>query len=154
MSTDVGYVESHFDISGFTSNLFNENPSTISRFGNLLKAATSVSMDKKQMPLPKIVVVVPENDIINCFKGKGEQNGLTKAFGMVINYVMTEYERGVSSYKEKLCFKCKKDNYPQFLWIQLPYHDNFDDNDERLKFNRSIEDMCKHHTNVSSLELK
>ena len=67
---------------------------------------------------------------------------------------MTEYERGVASFKENLPAKSSRDSYPNFLWIKPPYHDNFENNSERFKFNKALDDACKFHKNVHALELK
>ena len=154
--SDGYYSKTHFDVTGYSSNSYGDNPSTIARFANLLKKAVStVGAGKKLQPMPKIIVIVPDNDIIKCFSTCDATSGcLTKPFGMVINFIMTEYERGTSSYKEGLPSKAKKDMYPYFLWILLPIHDKFSDNAERLKFNNSAEEMAKYHTNVKCLELK
>ena len=34
MNNEGSYVKSHFDISGFSNNMFSENPSVIGRLGN------------------------------------------------------------------------------------------------------------------------
>ena len=148
-----GYVRSHFDSTGFSNNNFSENPSTIGRLGNLLKVAAATTVGKKYWPLPKIIVVVPDDDIIKCFTDT-DASGLTKAMSRMINYIMTEFERGVISFKESLPAKCKKESYPYFLWIQSPFHDGFSNNTERFKFNKALEDITKSHSNVSALELK
>ena len=37
-----GYAKTHFDVVGFSNNSFSENPSLISRLGNLMKTAISM----------------------------------------------------------------------------------------------------------------
>ena len=140
-------------MSAFTSNEFSDNPSVIGRMANLLNAALMGSKDKKGYnPLPKIIVIVPDQDIISCLDS--EMSGLSKSYGRLVRFIMTEYERGVISFKENLPAKSKKDGYPHFLWIQAPLHDKFPNNNERVKFNHSLEEACKLHCNMSTLELK
>ena len=67
---------------------------------------------------------------------------------------MTELERGLRTFKSDLPAKCKKEGFPHILWILAPYHKNFENNDQRYKFNRAVEDACKFHCNASALELK
>ena len=67
---------------------------------------------------------------------------------------MTECERNVAVFKENLPVKSLKPAFPQFLWIQAPLHEHFDNNYQRLKFNRCLEDIAKLHSNCTSLMLK
>ena len=152
MNNADGYVKSHFDISGYSNNMFSDNPSVISRMSNLLKYAVSQQIEKKMYPLPKIIVVVPDDDIIKCIRGANK--GITKALSRLVKFIMTEFERGVSSFKENLPAKSKREGYPHFLWILAPIHDKFSNNSERYKFNKAVEDMAKFHVNTSCLELK
>ena len=110
--------------------------------------------DNLQFPLPKIivVVVVAEDDILKAFAG--ETHGLSRPFSRVINHIMTEHSRNIASFKEFLPAKCHKVNYPQILWIQLPEHDSFHNNDERYKFNKCLDEVSRLHPNVSTLALK
>ena len=145
-------------MTGFTSSqISSDNPSVISRFVNLLNAAVNTTIGKRLHPLPKIIVVVPDDDIINSLKDKDHgypTAGLPKAFSRLVKFVMNGYERNLASFKEKLQNKNKKEGYPQFLWILAPLHEKFDYNSEREKFNRCVEDMSKFRANVISLELK
>ena len=60
------YVEAHFDTKGFFNNFISsDNPSVISRMGNLvINAITNKDANKKQLPLLKLIVVVPDDDVI------------------------------------------------------------------------------------------
>ena len=151
-----GYMKTHFDVKGFSNGSLSDNPSVIGRFSNLMKFAISSTItgktSKKLLPLPKLIVIIPEDDILNCLKE--EENGLTKAFGRLVKFIMTEHERGIASFKENIPSKSKKDGYPHILWILTPFHQNFVNNDERQKFNRAVEDTSKYYTNISCLELK
>ena len=149
-----GYVKKHFDLSGFSNNMFADNPSIVGRLGNLMSAATSKGKDPKFSPLPKIIVVVPDDDIIRCMKLHEDSTDLIDNFGRMIKYVMTEHERAIASYKEHIPIKSKREGYPQILWIMAPLHDNFKNNREREKFNKAIEQVSKFHSNVNFLELK
>ena len=120
-----------------------------------MKNALMHKVDKKFMPLPKLIVVVPDDDIIRCLE-EASQKGLTKQFSRILNYIMMEHERSVSTYKEFLLAKCLKPGYPQILWIQAPLHDNFSEanNSACYKFNKSLEEAVKVHDNISTLPFK
>ena len=152
MSADC-YIKTHFDITSYTNNMFSENPSVIGRLGNLVKNALDNSMfNKKRIPLPKMIVVVPDDDIIKCLKEISQD--VSKSMSRLVNYIMTEHERNIASFKAGLPAKCKKEGYPHILWILAPMHVNYPNNADRYKFNKAVEDMAKVHTNISSLELK
>ena len=128
----------------------------VGRLANLLNSAVTTQVAKKVEPLPKIIVIVPDEDILKCLDYNTADSDLAKAYKRLINYVMTEFERGVSSFKDNLPAKCKKDGYPHFLWILAPLHKKLSDENynARITFNQCVEDTCKFHVNVSSLELK
>ena len=63
--TWASYVKSHFDTTGhFTSDFLNDNPSTISRLSNLMVSAIGTTYGSKILPLPKLVICVPDDDLI------------------------------------------------------------------------------------------
>ena len=168
MSTEFNaYTKAHFDVKGVFNNFVNcDNPSVLSRFGNLLfqgihganstrvlkSAAAPVTGQQTLLPLPKIIVVIPDMDIVKCFKH--DHDCTTKTIGRVLNFIMTEHEWAIASFKEFLPAKSVTNDYPQILWIQAPEHINFPDNSQRFKFNRSLSDAAKLHSNVTTLVLK
>ena len=146
------YLKAHFDVSAYYNNAFtSDNPSVISRVSNLMAKAMTCRFDRKLMPLPKIIILVLDDDIIKCFD---DGSNLTREYGRVISYIMTEFNRSVASYKENLPTKCTRYNYPHFLWIQPPLHQDFKNNSERQKYNTCLNDLVKFHKNMSLLELK
>ena len=147
------YTRAHFDVKGFFNNKFCDNPSVISRFSNLIVYAiqTIVSFNT-QMPLPKLIVVVPDSDLLRTLPY--DLDDLTKGYSRIINYIMTEHERNIASFKDYLPARCLKMDYPHILWVQPPIHDNFPDNQERFKFDRALEEVAKLHSHVSTLMLK
>ena len=109
-STD-GYVKNHFDMQGFSNNMFAENPSIIGRMGNLLNNALSKESGK-YLPLPKIIVEVPDDDIIRSMKLTEDACNLSKNFGRMVNFVMTEHERAI---ERSVCvaFQCTFQRHPR-----------------------------------------
>ena len=153
-----GYVKAHYDTTGFFGNDFMcDNPSMLARMSNLLINAMECKFNGKLLPLPKIITVVPDDDfikILNLPDGEDSDIGVTKPINRLLNFVMTEFERNVASFKEFLPAKCVHHNFPQFLWIQAPLHQNFRNNNLRHKFNKSLEEVCKLYANTISLMLK
>ena len=126
------------------------NENTISRLRNNLVAAIA-----DQKVFPKIIVIVPGNDIINYFRYKNEEDvaiGYTK----IIRWLMTEYDRMEAAYKEYLPIKAKKHDEPYFLWIQPPPHNYFKSREISLRSHFSIVlvNIASLHENTYALPLK
>ena len=149
-----GYVKAHFDTYGFFPNPFtSDNPSMISRYSNLVSQAVQRNhVDKRLYPFPKLIVVVPDNDLIKDFAD--QHKGVSKLLTRILNYIMTEHSRAILAYKEHLPAKCLRPGFPHILWIHAPLHDNFSDNSQRYKFNKSLDEVSKMHKDVSALMLK
>ena len=143
-----GYVKENFDVYGFMNGKFDAlNTNAISRMENAL--AKAINQHKL---LPKFVVVVPDDDLIKFYNRKGY--GISTALGRIVDSIMVEHDRLVTAYKEFLPEKCKKEEYPHFIWILAPIHNNFANNSDRHKFNKCVERMAKFHKNTHALQLK
>ena len=146
-----GYVKAHFDTSGYFNNFTSDNPSILSRVVNLLPNALAVQFSGKVLPLPKIIVIVMDDDIAKCFEGF---SGVSKQLSRVINYIMTEHERGIASFQDHLGVRSLKQDYPHIMWLHAPEHENFKNNHLRYKFNKCIDEVSKMHSNVTTLMFK
>ena len=139
---DDSYIKNNFDATAITAGKLDSNQSIIGRMKNTL--VTSISNDPV---LPKLIVKVPDDDIIKCMKS--HTAGLTKAFGKFIDNVMLEHEKITACHKDYLDDKSKKPEYPHVLWIQPPMHNNFRNNMEREQFGQCVDRMCKFHDGIS-----
>ena len=110
---------------------------------------------KEQTVLPKMIMVIPDNNLISCMDF-GTKFGISRSIGRVMDWLMTEYDRLIKSAKDCLPIKAKRDNFPQIIWIQAPDHDNFPQMDSflRAKFNAALSTAAKFHANEHVLELK
>ena len=152
------YIKTHFDSTGYFSKWSSDNPSIIGRFSNLMAQSVTGKSElslggQRLLPLPKIVIVVPDDDIIKALD-IADICGLSKPIGRVLNFIMTDHEHAIAAFKDYLPSKSVKNDYPQILWIQPPLHDNFTNNSGRYKFNKCLEETTKFHSNVHALSLK
>ena len=149
-------MKAHFDTLGFLNGFTSDNTSMIAQMANLLHKAMDCRFNNKLLPLPKIIVVVPDDDLVKllCKSDVDDHQNIGHSFNRILNFIMTEYERGVSSFKEFLPAKCVNTDFPQFLWIAAPMHENFNNNNLCFKFNRCLEETCKLHPRTTSLTLK
>ena len=146
------YSKAHFNIMPFCNNFTCENPSILARISSLLQNAVSQTLPTRKIkPLLKIIVMVLDDDLIKIL----DTNASARSFSRCLNFIMTEYDRCVASFKENLPAKnVKVPGYPYFLWIQLPLHEYFENNTAREHFNRCLDELVKLHSNVYTLALK
>ena len=71
-----------------------------------------------------------------------------------MDWLMSQYEKLISSQKDYLPQKAKKGNYSQMIWVEAPEHNHFPNNLLRFKFNRALQTAASFHSNVHVLELK
>ena len=62
--TSIATQKHTSNVSGYFHNFFSENTSVLSRMGNLIVKALDTKLERKQLPLPKLIVVVPDDDLI------------------------------------------------------------------------------------------
>ena len=149
-----GYIKANFDISGFFCNFMNDNPSVIARMGNLMYVAMDCRFSGKLLPLPKLVVVVPDDDLIRLVSTEDYIHDFSEPQSRILNYIMTQHQRSISIFKENLPARCVRSDFPKILWIQAPLHNGFHNNSLRKKFNRCLEDVVKIDPNTHTLFLK
>ena len=148
---DNYYIRKNFEVSGFMSNPDKSLDSNgVSQFRNLL-----VGTIRDNPILPKLLVFIPEGDLINYFSLLGK-NGFSQGIAAVLNWLMKEHTKILDIHKDRLPDKCKRAHYQQLVWIELPPHCNFSEGiqEARSSFNLALREIGKLHDNVSILELK
>ena len=74
--------------------------------------------------------------------------------GRVINEIMSDHRKLLQRQKEYLLHKSKKYMFPQIIWIEAPYHDNFDNNALRKIYNKCLDKVASFNTDVTILDLR
>ena len=146
----AGYMVENYDVMGKSATKYTSNdPNILSRLRNML-----VGLIHQEVKLPKMVIIVLDDDLIKYYGPDEDTESLTMAFKRLINELMTEFRKVISTQKERLPKKAQRQFYPQFIWIQAPLNCQFDNNRERELFNQSLTNASKFQENVSVLELK
>ena len=103
---------------------------------------------KEQVLLPKMIIIVVDDDIIRYLNFYNF--GISEAFGKLINHIMVEHNRILEAYLEYLPKRAipPGGELPQIFWIALPLHTNFANNSARNKFTKALNTMAKFHLNV------
>ena len=101
-----------------------------------------------------MIVVVPDDDLLNFINGRQYRSGISIEIGKVLDWLMKEHNRVIEIQKDFLPAKSKRVNYPHFVWIEPPIHRNFNNKFMREKFVRCLHTAADLHDNVSVLKLK
>ena len=144
-------MKEHFEVGSFMNNKdLSYNNNVVSRFRNNFVGAIT-----NQKVFPKIVVIVPDNDIIKYFWYKNEEDVLA-GYTRIIKWLMCQYDRMVATQKEFLPIKCKNNFQPQFVWIQPPLHDyiRMKENMLRKLFSKALNSVASLHNHTTCCELK
>ena len=145
------YMKNAFEIGGFMNNKSKSyDVNVLSRFRNNL-----IGVISDQLILPKIIVIVPDNDLIRYFWYKDTKDVVCR-YSRMLKWLMCQYNRSVSSQKEYLPEKSQKDDWPFFLWIIPPLHSRIrsKENELREQFVMALTNVASLHENTYVLELK
>ena len=106
--------------------------------------------------LPKLIVLVPDDDIITSLPYDADNNKpLVEQYEYILNSLMTMIDRIIATYKDWLPAKAKRELVPHILWIAPPTHKFFSDsnNEKRAKFTNAMANVVTLHQNTSMLRL-
>ena len=107
------------------------NPNVISRFRNCL-----VHLINRHAKLPKFIVIIPEDDLLNTVKYTGF--GVSSAYAKILDWLVLEFYKIISGFKDRLPAKCTKIDEPHMVWIQTTRHSNYNNDEIRGKFNNCM----------------
>ena len=123
------------------------NPSLLGRLRNAL-----VNAFNKCTILPKLVVIVLENELINTVRQVDVQD-LNKDYTRRLKWLLNEYRKIVDTMHDYLRPNCKQENFPKFIWVSATKHKNYSDNTQRKKFNYVLETLTHSFDNHIALRL-
>ena len=126
------------------SSSLDNNRSTLGRMLNNFAMAI-----EKWTLLPKVVVIIPDNDLINYVKKSSSY-----VYGTLIHWLAAEFNKMVDIQKDRLPKKAVKKENPTFIWIAPPQHMEFPDNEERVKFTGSLKRSLDIQPNHLMLQMK
>ena len=103
--------------------------------------------------MPKIVLVVLENDIINEVELKSF--GVSEYYGRHIEEIINECNKITLEFANILPFQAKRDGWPKFIWVSPTQH-NYTPLQKvmRGKFTEVLENIAQHHRNVWPVKLR
>ena len=103
----------------FINSRYNSNNQNIlSRIPNTFATALN-----KNKILPKYVVVVLDNDLVNALQY--ENYGITSMIGSWFEWLAKEIDEMITTTKGQLPIKAKRDGFPVVFWVAPPHHKLF-----------------------------
>ena len=143
----ITYLGRQFEVKVFEGVDTLINRSVLGRIRNTLASVLNVDL-----LLPKYVMLVIDDDILRCVKFN--RQGLLMIFGKCIQWLADELHTMIMQVKSWLPVKAKKLRYPQLLWVTLPYHSNFKNNNIRFKFNQGLESVVSKYADMKVLKIR
>ena len=136
------------------SHYFNRSFNSLDR--NILSRLRSLFPQgiKEHPLLPKFIVVVLDDDLLQCFKAERSGYIAQKQMEKAIHWLMTEFGRLVEAQQDYLPKRGIRVDYPHFIWIEPPTHNNFRNNALRELFAAALEKETLLFPRVSAVPLK
>ena len=128
------YAVTKYDPTKLVSNKFTSHEQSI--LGRLCNAFIK-GLTEQVLP-PRLVVIILDDDLITFLDTECDRHAESYPLTKMLEWLMTELTRVVAAYKDYLPEKSKKDNYPHFMWVQTPFHINFNNNEHQENFNKNL----------------
>ena len=141
------YTRTNFEVSVYYTGFSGWQVSYLARLRTALITAIN-----KEWTLPRVIVVVFESDSVNYMVNKDFTSPAQAE--RFISYLMNEFRKVITAFKEKLPGKAKRHNWPHVLWATPVVHKNFPNKRVREIFSTALEKTALMHTNMSALRLK
>ena len=142
-------IESYYIMARSGNKYTSNDPNILSRLRNML-----IGLIHQEVKLPKMIIIVLDDGLVKYYGPDEDDECLEKAFKRLLNELMTEFRKVISTQKERLPKKALRTFYPQMVWIEAPLNTCFGNNREREIFNKSLNSSAKFQENVSVLALK
>ena len=144
------YVYGNYEVHAFcTKENSNNTKNVLSRFRNALVTAFN-----EHSVLPKLIVVIPDDDIINQVVDD-PCNKLLKHYKKILLGLCNLFAISIQVYKDMLPEKAKREHVPHVLWIGLPTHKYFsnDNNRRHDTFCQALEVAVTSQSHMSMLRM-
>ena len=142
------HISQNYDVKILCSDSKASNQSVIASIHNNI---TTGIID--QPLLPKAIIFLIDADILKTVYHP--KMGVSEIYNKMMKDLVAGLQNMLGKYKSCLPMKSKHENYPTLLWALAPLHKNLPDkwNQQRTKFNQSIEAAVKECNHMSTLNL-
>ena len=116
--THALYAFNNFEVTEFVSSKYkSHNPSVLGQLLNNLMYALNTCKTN----LPKVIAVVLDDDVVKNVHAKNNKSGEVQ-LNIITEWLLREFEKCITIYKDQLPPKAKKLGYPHLLWLCPPTH--------------------------------
>ena len=142
------YAKERFEVKQYMNSRFSDkNQNLISRIVNSF--AAGLARNKK---LPRLIVVVLDEDIIENVQFDGCR--VSTLYGEILQWIAAEFDRMIKERKAQLPKNALKKENPEIYWVAAPYNRNFQNGQNRNKFNMCLESIVKIYEYMRCIKLK
>ena len=147
---DDTFLKKNFEVKNFISSRYSDNER------NFLKRVcdTFAGTLKKYSKLPKLLVVVLEDDLIDELNCKGSNLAVSTFLGLWFDWLVRELDDMIETRKVQLPTKAKRMNYPQVFWLAPSHHALFSNSKLRTKLSLCMLSSIKKFEYMRLIKLK
>ena len=142
------YVKEKFEVSVYCNSRFISNELNIII---RMKTALLTAIEKK-IKLPKYVVIVLENDVVEYARYNG--SGISGILGRYTEGLTAAIQKIIQAQKEQLPLKAKREGYPVIYWVNAVHHKSFANSSLRTKFNHCLEAAVNMYDSMRVIKIK
>ena len=141
------YSRTNFDVTCFCNGPIAQEEKLLNRLRNTLVFAIN-----SEWYIPKIIVVLLEQDLTDYLL----RREITQISDVTIwvRKLINEFRKVLSTFKDKLPSKAKKQGWPHILWILPLLHQEFKHFSFRVDVSSVLEDLVIQQSDMSALKLK
>ena len=132
ISTDQFYIRMNYNVKVYAATSLDVIKNPLGKICNqLVKAVNEIYL------LPKIILVVTEDNIINHI-GNTENGMVSETYGCISHWLVAEFNKIIDAKKEFLPHKAIRLTYPQFVWMAPAQHCDLQGNNLCYKMGMSM----------------
>ena len=123
------------------------NPFLIGRINNAMIQGFNNAIN-----MPKMVVIVIENDIINDLKDK-DPTTKHEYYGRFLEYIIKTFQETSEKFRKLLPVAAQRPGWPKLIFITPTLHRFYKDYDARVKFIETLNIVAAQYANVWAVKL-
>ena len=144
------FIRDNYDVTAYCSSRYSDkNNNIISR----TQISVATALNKEEL-LPKFIVIWLDEDILSYLAYNNY--GMTSLLGEMMEWLVKSINEMVTTKKQYLPQKSKRENEPMIYWVAPPTHKNFDsdNNAARTKFSLCIDSIVRLYNNMRMIKIK
>ena len=148
------YIKENYEYLAHCNSQFSSSQTNILARLQSSLAAGITATNKRHGMLPKYILVILDDDLIQYLQFHGE-DGVATLLGTWVQWLSKEFNSLIDQRMGQLPAKSKK-VIPYFYWVNVPTHSFFtkEANQLRIKFNLSLDSVLRPVNNMRVIKIK